>query len=97
MLHNIFGGKRPVSKPKSRWNEAVEKDSKKMPGIIISDTETMRRQEWAKVRYGHVAPQKKKKKNNNNNKICSLESKSKCDNVTANYKVPLMHCGSLCN
>jgi hypothetical protein len=33
LLYNTNGGKRPVSKPKRRWNEAVEENSRKILGI----------------------------------------------------------------
>ena len=41
--YTTIGGKRPVAKPKTRWNEAVEEDSKKKLGIRNQRTEVLNR------------------------------------------------------
>jgi hypothetical protein len=43
ILYNTIGGKRPVGKPKRRWTEAVEDDSKKILGTRNWKREAMDR------------------------------------------------------
>jgi hypothetical protein len=62
ILHNTIAGQRPVAKPKRRWIEAVEEDSKKMLGTRNWKREAMDRQGWrvyiqeVKVQYWAVVP-----------------------------------------
>ena len=42
--YNTIGGKRSVGKPKRKWNEAVEEDSKKQLGLTTNKTEVLDRQ-----------------------------------------------------
>jgi hypothetical protein len=45
ILHNTFGGERPVGKPKRRWNEDVE-EAPKIMGIRNWKIYTIDRQVW---------------------------------------------------
>jgi hypothetical protein len=46
MLYDTIGGKRPISKPKRRWIEAVKEDSRKILGIGNWKREALDRQVW---------------------------------------------------
>ena len=74
ILHNTVGGKRPVGKPKRRRVEPVEKNYKKILGVINWQREAMYRQVWrgyiqeAKAWCRSLAPDENKDKNNKNKK-----------------------------
>jgi hypothetical protein len=46
ILYNTIGGQRHVGKPRRRWTEAVEEDSKKILGTRYWKREAMDRQVW---------------------------------------------------